>query len=289
MDWCNHVLEGSDAYYGHGTDNAWDDAVQLVLHALDLPIDAPEATLDAGLPDVAREQLSRLLEKRAVDRLPVPYMTGRAWFAGVEFLCDERALVPRSPIAEVILSGFSPWYSGDGPGRILDLCCGGGCIGLAAAHYFPDATVDLLDIDPDALALARENAAHLGVSSRVSIRQSNLLDALAQEQYDIILSNPPYVDAADLAAMPAEYHHEPAIGLASGADGLDATRQILATAGRHLAADGALFVEVGNSGEALEQAFPEVPFTWLEFEHGGHGVFTLSARELQDYSAYFVR
>ncbi len=287
MDWCVGVLEGSEATFGHGTDNAWDDAVQLVLHALDLPIDTPESALEHPLPDPALERLASLLDKRTVDKLPVPYLTGRAWFAGLEFLCDPRALVPRSPIAELILHGFRPWYAGEGPSRVLDLCCGGGCIGLAAAHYFPEAQVDLLDIDEAALSLARDNARHLGLESRVAIRQSDLFEALGQERYDIILSNPPYVDARDLAAMPAEYHHEPPVGLASGEDGLDVTRRILARAGNFLNPDGVLFVEVGNSGEALEAAFPRVPFTWLEFERGGHGVFTLSARELQDYSAYF--
>lgn len=287
MDWCVRVLEGSDASFGHGTDNAWDDAVQLVLHALDLPIDTPASALDEPLPGPALEQLGSLLERRTVDLLPVPYLTGRAWFAGLEFLCDNRALVPRSPIAELILEGFRPWYAGDGPCRVLDLCCGGGCIGLATAHYFPGARVDLLDIDAEALSLARDNARHLGVASRVSIRQSDLFGALGEERYDIILSNPPYVDARDLADMPAEYRHEPPVGLASGADGLDATRRILAGAGAFLNPGGVLFVEVGNSAEALEAAFPRVPFTWLEFERGGHGVFTLSAAELQEYSAYF--
>lgn len=287
MDWCVDVLEASDASFGHGTDNAWDDAVQLVLHVLDLPIDAPDSVLADPLPDPALERLASLLNKRAVDRQPVPYLTGRAWFAGLEFLCDDRALVPRSPIAELILDGFRPWYAGEGPGRVLDLCCGGGCIGLATAHYFPGAQVDLLDIDEAALSLAHENARHLGLESRVAIRQSDLFEALGEEHYDIILSNPPYVDARDLAAMPAEYHHEPAVGLGSGPDGLDATRQILAGAATFLNPGALLFVEVGNSAEALETAFPQVPFTWLEFERGGHGVFTLSARELQDYSAYF--
>ena len=289
LHWCTEVLEASDAYFGHGTDNAWDDAVQLVFHALDLPLDAPEEVLGKPLSAMGEDRLAVLLDKRAAGKVPVPYLTGKAWFADLEFLCDDRALIPRSPMAELILDGFRPWYAGAGPRRILDVCCGGGCIGLAAAHYFPEASVDLLDIDPRALALARDNAAYLDLQTRVSIMQSDLFSALGQERYDVILSSPPYVDSADLAAMPAEYSHEPALGLASGQDGLDAARRILAGAAAYLKQDGVLFVEVGNSSVALEQAFPDVPFTWLEFERGGHGVFTLTAPELQEYSAYFVR
>jgi len=209
---------------------------------------------------------------------------GRAWFAGLEFLCDRRAIIPRSPIAELILHGFRPWYNGPAPGHILDLCCGGGCIGLAAAYQFPDARVDLLDVDSGALDLARENAEQLGLQGRVTLIESDLFEALADTRYDLILSNPPYVDAADLAAMPAEFHHEPKDALGSGADGLDLTRRILSCAHPFLAASGLLIVEVGNSWAALEQAYPKVPFTWVEFEHGGDGVFALTAQELQDYS-----
>ena len=188
-------------------------------------------------------------------------------------------------MAELILNGFAPWYCGPQPRRILDLCCGGGAIGLAAAHYFPDTRVDLLDLDNDALDLARENAQLLGVLERVTIRRSDLFQALGNERYDLILSNPPYVDQQDLAAMPAEYRHEPELSLGSGADGLDMTRRILQQAGAFLSDQGLLVVEVGNSGAALEEAYPHVPFTWLEFEHGGQGVFTLTAQEWQDYSA----
>ncbi|MCB1687223.1 MAG: 50S ribosomal protein L3 N(5)-glutamine methyltransferase, partial [Halioglobus sp.] len=194
----------------------------------------------------------------------------------------QRAIIPRSPIAELILGDFQPWYSGPPPARVLGLCCGGGCIGLAAAHYFPDVHVDLLDVDEAALQLARENARLLGVEERVSICQSDLFDALGDVRYDLILSNPPYVDAADLASMPAEYHHEPELALGSGADGLDLTRRILSSAGAYLRDSGLLIVEVGNSWPALEAAFPRMPFTWVEFEQGGEGVFTLTAAELQD-------
>lgn len=287
LDACVARLMQADVYYGHGTDNAWDEAVQLVLYAAGLPAHADESVLALPWTGQAGQRLDAALERRTQDKVPAAYITGRAWFAGIEFRCDERALVPRSPLAELILDDFQPWYSGPGPKRVLDLCCGGGCIGLAVAYHYPQAQVDLLDIDPDALALARENAQLLAVDERVRIIQSDLFDGLQDERYDIILSNPPYVDAQDLAAMPAEYLHEPEIALGSGADGLDFTRRLLAQAAQRLEPHSQLIVEVGNSWTALEAAFSQVPFTWLEFEMGGHGVFTLSARELQDYSAYW--
>ncbi len=282
---CHERLSASDLWYGHGTDNAWDEAVQLVLGVAGLPADSGEEVLELPLSAEVGGTVEALLRRRIEERVPLPYLLGRAWFAGLEFRCDERALVPRSPIAELILDGFRPWYTGPDPQRVLDLCCGGGCIGLAVAHYFPAVRVDLADIDHDALALAAENAAALGLQDRVRLVQSDLFEALAGARYDLILSNPPYVDSEDLAALPAEYAYEPPLGLGSGADGLDLTRRILAQAGEHLQGSGLLVVEVGNSWPALEAAYPRVPFTWLEFERGGEGVFALTAAELQDYSA----
>lgn len=289
LEYCCHRLETSDLCYGHGTDNPWDEAVQLVLSVADLPLDSDDGVLPHPFDEGAFARLQGLLLQRIEQRIPVPYLLGRAWFAGLEFICDPRAIIPRSPIAELILHDFRPWYAGPAPGRILDLCCGGGCIGLAAAHYHPDAAVDLVDIDPDALDLARENAAHLGLERRVEIMVSDLFAAIGQRRYDIILANPPYVDAADLADMPAEYHHEPLLALASGPDGLQLTRRILAAAHEHLEESGLLVVEVGNSWVNLEVAYPDIPFTWLEFEQGGHGVFALTAGELQSYRASLTR
>ncbi len=289
LDYCHRQLQESDLCYGHGTDNAWDEAVQLVLAAAGLPPDADDGVLPQPLEQASLRRLRALLDARIRQRVPAPYLLGRAWFAGLEFLCDRRAIIPRSPIAELILNGFRPWYAGPEPTRILDLCCGGGCIGLAAAHYNPDAAVDLVDIDPDALQLASENALHLGLEARVEILASDLFDAVGGRRYDIILSNPPYVSADDLAAMPAEYHHEPERALGSGADGLQLTRRILADAAGHLRDTGLLVVEVGNSWVNLEEAYPDVPFTWLEFEHGGHGVFALTAKEMQTYRASLCR
>jgi len=284
LQFCSESLESSDVFFGHGTDNAWDEAVLMVLSVAELPLGSGEDVLPLSVGAEAVARLQELLRRRIMEHEPLPYLLGRAWFAGLEFLCDRRAIIPRSPIAELILHGFRPWYNGPAPGHILDLCCGGGCIGLAAAYQFPDARVDLLDVDSGALDLARENAEQLGLQGRVTLIESDLFETLADTRYDLILSNPPYVDAADLAAMPAEFHHEPKDALGSGADGLDLTRRILSCAHPFLAASGLLIVEVGNSWAALEQAYPKVPFTWVEFEHGGDGVFALTAQELQDYS-----
>ena len=283
LNYCHDALVAGEVFFGHGTDNAWDESVQLVLALADMPADADRAVLGDPLPADFMARLEQMLNKRIAERVPAAYLTGRAWFAGIEFLCDERALVPRSPIAEIIENDFAPWYVGPEPSCILDLCCGGGCIGLAAACHNPATRVDLFDIDPAALSLAEENAERLGLSDRVRIRSSDLFAAAGDERYDLILCNPPYVDAPDLAAMPAEFHSEPAIALGSGADGLDTTRRILAEAGNYLRPHGILVIEVGNSWPALESAYPDVPFTWIEFERGGEGVFTLSAAEWQDY------
>ena len=282
-------LSESELFFGHGTDNAWDEGVQLVLAAADLPADAGEEVLNDVLDSEAWLRVQEMLHRRIHQRVPLPYLTGVAWFAGLPFACDERAIIPRSPMAEVILNSFQPWYSGPEPKRLLDLCCGGGCIGLAAAYYHPDISVDLADLDTNALALANDNVNRFELQERARAIQSDLFNALQQERYDVIVSNPPYVDAADIASMPVEYHHEPALALGSGDDGLDLTRRILAQAHNHLTPEGLLFIEVGNSWEALEAAYPQMPFTWLEFEQGGHGVLALSAAELQDYHARMAR
>ena len=278
-------LAASGVFYGHGTDSAWDEAVHLVLAVAGLEATASDEVLAAPFTAPQWESLQHLLLRRIEERVPLPYLLGKAWFAGLEFICDERAIIPRSPIAELILNDFSPWYAGRGPRRLLDLCCGGGCIGIAAAHYHPQLTVDCADLDEQALALARENIDRFGLASRVRPMQSDVFSALEGQRYDIILSNPPYVDIADLADMPAEFGHEPPLALGSGDDGLDLTRIVLQQAQDHMADDGLLVLEVGNSQAALEAVYPEVPFTWLEFEQGGHGVFVLSAQELKEYSA----
>lgn len=287
LQYCFDALSQSDVFYGHGTDNPWDEAVQLVLSVAELPLDADDSVLPHPLTEIELVRIQALLTRRIEEQVPLPYLLGRAWFAGLEFACDERAIVPRSPIAELILNEFMPWYTGPIPERILDLCCGGGCIGLAAAHYHREVRVDLVDLDRSALALARENTERLGLAERIEIIQSDLFSSVPERRYDLILSNPPYVDLADLSSMPAEYHHEPELALGSGADGLLLTRSILAQAANYLTDQGLLVLEVGNSGEALEQVYPQVPFTWLEFEHGGHGVLAITASELKEFSASF--
>ena len=230
-----------------------------------------------------RKDVIALLRRRMDERIPAAYLTGTAWFAGLPFKVDERVLVPRSPIAELIEDQFAPWLLRE-PEYILDLCAGSGCIGIACAYVFPEAAVDLSDISLDALAVAQRNIDIHEVGHRVRTIESDLFNELAELRYDLIVSNPPYVDAEDLAEMPAEYRAEPALGLASGVDGLDFTRRLLREALDHLTEEGVLIVEVGNSCVALEEAFPELPFTWLEFRRGGHGVFLLTAAQLHEAS-----
>jgi ribosomal protein L3 glutamine methyltransferase len=283
LRWAQSCFEEAELYFGHGTDNAWDEALHLVFGTLQLPMETDPSILDCKINESEKDQLIRNVRLRVDERVPVPYLTGRAWFAGLEFRIDRRALIPRSPVAELIERDFAPWYPGQRIERALDLCCGSGCIGLALAAWNPGAKVDLADIDDGALALARENRSLLDLESRVEILQSDLFEALRGRQYDLVVTNPPYVDEQDLAEMPPEYRHEPSLALGSGVDGLDITRRILEDAVHFLSPDGLLVGEVGNSWAALEQAFPTLPFTWIELERGGHGVFVLTARELADH------
>ncbi len=279
---CADILDSAGVFCGHGTDNIWDEAVQLVLFALGLPADSPATVGEQAIARADLERIEGLLRRRVEERTPLPYLTGEAWFAGLRFVCDRRALVPRSPLAELVLSGFQPWYAGGKPMSILDLCCGGGAIGIAAAVHFPQARVVLSDIDADALSLAGVNVRQHGVDDRVRCVAGNLFEGLSGERFDIILCNPPYVDARDLEEMPPEYRQEPPIGLGAGDDGLDLARQILDGAAAHLNPHGLLLLEVGNSWVSLEAAFPQVAFTWVELESGGHGVLSMQAHELRE-------
>ncbi len=274
-------------FFGHGTDNALDEAVELVLFALHLPHDLPVQYLDGRLSRVERETVHALLRRRVEERVPAAYLTHRAWFAGLEFYVDENVLVPRSPMAELIEAGFSPWADEERVGRVLDLCTGSGCIGIAVAMHMPHAEVDLVDISEPALAVARRNLADYALEERVRAIRSDLYDGLGGEQYDLIVSNPPYVGAEEMASLPDEYRREPALGLAGGDDGLDLVRRILHQAPDHLAPAGVIIVEVGNSAETLAEAFPQVPFTWLDFERGGEGVFLLTREQLDEFHQYF--
>ncbi len=271
----------TDLAYGHGTDNALDEAVALVLGLLHLDHDLPPAYLSSRLLPAERARVVEAIRRRVEDRVPVPYLTGRATFAGLEFAVDSRVLVPRSPIAELIEGHFEPWLTVE-PLRILDLCTGSGCIAVALALAFPGADVDAVDLSADALALARRNVERHGVADRVRVIGSDLYAALEPARYDLIVSNPPYVSLDEMAALPAEYRHEPALGLVAGAEGLDVVERILAQARDWLTEEGVLVVEVGGAQEALVRRHPEIPFLWPEFARGGDGVFVLSAHELMD-------
>lgn len=264
--------------FGHGTDNAWDEAVALVCAALHLPLDSGGQVLDARLTTMEKGAVLDCFERRVGERKPAPYITGEAWFAGLRFTVDERVLVPRSPFAELIEREFRPWLS-CAPERILDLCAGSGCIGIACALAFPDAEVDLADLSVDALEVADLNIVRHRLERRVRAIESDLFEEL-EESYDLIVCNPPYVDADDYAEMPEEYRWEPELALAAGADGLDVVRRILRDAPDWLEDEGMLFVEVGNSALALEERYPEIAFTWVDLERGGDGILVFSREEL---------
>jgi len=271
----------SPLFYGHGTDNVWDEAVQLVMRSLHLPLENNTLFLDARLTMAERELLLQRMTRRIDQRIPLPYLLGEAWFMGLPFYVDERVLVPRSPLGELLGNGIQPWLGDLEPGRILDLCTGSGCIGIGAAMVFDAAEVDLADLSADALEVAAVNIDTHELNDRVRTIRSDVFESIAG-RYDIILSNPPYVDAEDIADMPAEFRHEPELGLSAGHDGLEIAHRILAGAGNHLNPGGLLIVEVGNSQAALQGAYPELPFTWLEFENGGDGVFMLTAEDLAE-------
>ena len=266
--------------FGHGMSTALDEAVYLVLRGLHLPVDTPAIYWDGLLTTAEKQHLFELMQQRIQERIPAAYIMQEGWFSGLSFYIDERVLVPRSPIAELVENQFAPWVDPDAVDSVLDLCTGSGCIGIACAYAFPGANVDLVDISPEALAVAEINIQRHDASSLVKTIQSDGFKHLDTERYDIIVSNPPYVDAEDMDALSAEFKHEPELGLSSGQDGLDLTRQILQEASKHLNDEGILVVEVGNSMYALEETYPEVPFQWLEFERGGDGIFLLTKEQL---------
>ncbi len=293
LRWTYSRFNEHELFFGHGSDNGWDEACHLVLQALELPWDFDASLYGSRLTETEKNCLATLVKRRVEERIPTPYLLNRGWFCGMPFYVDERVLVPRSPIAELIQNGFQP-FLGDTPvNRVLDLCTGSGCIGIACAQAWPEAAVDLLDLSPDALEVARINIDQFEVWDRVQAVESDLFSTLKAEadtpEYQIIVTNPPYVDAEDMGDLPDEYHHEPELGLAAGHDGLDLARTILREARNYLTDDGILVMEVGNSCHALDDAFPNVPFTWLEFEDGGHGVCLLTASELDQYQDSFAQ
>ena len=280
MRWAVSHFNGAGLFYGHGTDNAWDEAVQLVLPTIHLPPYISEEIRTARLTRSERQLIAELVSRRVVERIPAPYLTNKAWFCGLEFYVDERVIVPRSPIAELIGNRFAPWLQHE-PQRIMDLCTGSGCIAIALAQAFPEAEVDAIDISGDALDVTQINIEMYGLEQQVIPLSSDLFNHLpAGDKYDLIVSNPPYVDADDMFDLPDEFRYEPELALAAGEDGLILAKRILASAGDFLNEEGVLVVEVGNSYVALQAQYPDVPFTWVEFAQGGLGVFVMTKAQL---------
>lgn len=275
-------FEAADLFYGHGSDNAWDEAAYLVHHALHLPLERIEAFLDARLTAAERGTVLNMLRRRVEERVPAAYLTGEAFLGPYRFRVDERVIVPRSFIGELMIDGdLAPWI--DDPEtveNVLELCTGSGCLAIVAAHTFPNAKVDAVDLSTDALEVARLNVADYGLEDTITLYHSDLYQALPQKRYDLILSNPPYVNAPSMATLPEEYRREPEMALAGGEDGLDLVHTILHEAPRFLTENGLLVVEIGHNRDDLEAAYPDTPFTWLETESGNQFVFLLNAADL---------
>ena len=285
--WSASEFNRADLFFGHGTDNAWDEAINLVMFSLALPNNHFDSAKSAKLLMDEKKALFELIKCRIEQQIPAAYLTNQAEFAGLSFYVDERVLVPRSPIAELIDNKFAPYLNNHQPQRVLDLCTGSGCIAIACAYAFPEAEVDALDLSVDALNVAQINIEGHGLMAQVIPIQSDLFASVPQEKYDLIVTNPPYVDQEDVDSLPAEFTHEPEVGLGSGHDGLDITREILAKAAEHLTDNGILVCEVGNSQIHVEAVYPEVPFHWVEFTRGGHGVFVLTKALLTQYQEVF--
>ncbi len=267
--------------FGHGSSNAYDEAAYLILHTLHLPLDNLEPFLDARLTDGERTELLHLIQQRVEQRIPLAYLTHEAFLGDFSFYVDERVIIPRSFIAELLREQLSPWVvEPDAVTSALDLCTGSGCLAIVAAHAFQNATIDAVDLSTDALAVAKRNVADYNLGNRIIMIESDLLSSLGDKKYDIIISNPPYVDAESVSALPREYLHEPTLALGSGDDGLDATRIILEHAAKHLTDNGIFIVEIGHNREVLEAAYPNLPFTWMEVSAGDQFVFMLHKNDL---------
>jgi ribosomal protein L3 glutamine methyltransferase len=280
--WGASEFNRQNLHFGHGTDNALDEAFHLVLSTLKLPFDLPTMYLESNLSEDERAAVLAVFRARVETRKPAPYLTGIAWFCGLQFEIDERALIPRSPIGEMIQRQFQPWLPRD-PDTILDLCSGSGCIGIAAAFAFPNATVDLAEIDAGALDLMARNIVRHHAGDRVHPVVGDLFAPLAGKRYDLIVSNPPYVPTAEWAALAPEFQHEPKLALEAGADGMDIVERILTEAPNHLTDEGVLVCEIGGSDDEFEARFPRIPVSWPEFERGGDGVFVIGREELNDW------
>lgn len=278
--WAASRFAAAGLHHGHGFDNALDEAFYLVRHCLGLPHELPEVYLRARLMPDERDRLRSLIDRRVTTREPVAYLTGEAWFCGMSFRVDERVIVPRSPMAELIAEGFAPWLSAP-PERVLDLCAGCGCIAIACAAAFPDAEVHAVELDPGAFALLEANVADYELGGRVRTHEGDLFAPLAGEPpFDLIVSNPPYVPEAEWAALPEEYHREPKLALAAGDDGMAVVARLLAEAPQWLQPDGVLICEIGSSVAELEARFPDLPAYWPDFERGGSGVFVIDRASL---------
>ena len=286
LRWAYSCFNRADVFYGHGQDNGWDEALQLVLSALHLPFDVPDDLFDGRLALSEKQAIIHLIKERLGRRVPVAYLTNSAWFCGLEFYVDERVLIPRSPIGELIQQGFSGLLK-NSPKRILDMCTGSGCIAIACAEQFPEAEVDAVDLSFEALDVAEFNIERHQLTHRVFPIQSDLFTQLPQDQYDLIVANPPYVDQDDIEDMPEEFRHEPMLALEAGEDGLVLVKRILAQAGEYLTKNGVLICEVGNSMVHLIEQYPTVPFKWIEFKQGGDGVFALTKPQLDLFKALF--
>lgn len=272
-------FEKANLFYGHGTDNARDEAYYLILSALHMPVEQADAFLQAKLTQAECTHLQTLLNKRIDKRIPTAYLVNQAWFADLPFYVDERVIIPRSPMAELIERGFMPWIDTHDIHRVLDLCTGSGCIAIAVASYLQGVLVDAVDLSEAALAVASINIEKHHLQDNIQLIKSNLFNDV-HARYDVIISNPPYVDAAAMQTLPEEFLQEPSLALAAGQDGLDLVRTILRQASNYLTEHGILLVEVGASQEAFERAFPTLPVTWVEFERGGQGVFVIRAVDL---------
>ncbi len=283
-DWLRYSVsrfEEAGIFFGHGTDNAYDESVWLIMSALHLPMDTLENFFDARITPAEAKHLAHLIERRVTDRTPTAYLLREAWLKGFKFYVDERVIVPRSFIAELLENGLHPWIEyQEMVESAADICTGSGCLGVLLAHTFPNAAIDVVDISPDAIAVANINIKNYGLEEQVTAIESDMFNALTGKTYDLIISNPPYVDAPAMAMLPQEYRNEPQIALGSGSDGLDHTHTILREAGKHLNDGGLLIVEIGHNRDALLTAYPELPFTWLEVDSGNEFVFMLTKEQL---------
>lgn len=274
------LMHAHPLYFGHGTDNAWDESLYLIFELLHLPHVEYPVLFDARLTEAEKLMLYAALKKRILDRIPVAYLTQRAWFAGLSFYVDERVIIPRSPFAELIQQGFSPWLDMEHINCVLELCTGSACMAISLAKYFPHLQIDAVDISPEALAVAQKNIALHEVEQQVHLYQGDLFSPLVNKKYDLIISNPPYVDAADMQALPVEFTHEPTLALAAGEDGLVIAKRILATAKNYLTPMGTLWLEVGNSQTALMQQYPQLALTWVDLAAGGEGICLIEKQHL---------